>query len=76
MSPVITVMVSRIDDWIQTLVKRDDVLVNPGYPHRAGIACLKKAYALFQERGYRARQLAAAYRTTCTGRSSLAGTSC
>ncbi len=62
MSPVITIMVGRLDDWIQALVKRDDVLVDPGYPHWAGIACLKKAYGLFQERGYRARLLAAAYR--------------
>jgi transaldolase len=62
MSPVITMMVGRLDDWIQVLVKRDGILVDPGYPHWAGIACLKKAYPIFQERGYRARLLAAAYR--------------
>jgi transaldolase len=62
MSPVVTMMVGRLDDWIQVLVKRDGVLVDPGYPHWAGIACLKKAYPIFQERGYRARLLAAAYR--------------
>ena len=28
----------------------------------AGIACLKRAYGIYQERGYRARLLAAAYR--------------
>jgi len=62
MSPVVTMMVGRLDDWIQVLVKRDEVLVDPGFPHWAGIACLKKAYPIFQERGYRARLLAAAYR--------------
>jgi transaldolase len=44
------------------LAKRDGVLIDPGYPHWAGIAAFKKAYGIFQERGYRARLLAAAYR--------------
>ena len=46
----------------RSLVKRDGVLDDPGDVHWAGIACLKRAYAIFQERGYRARLLAAAYR--------------
>jgi transaldolase len=62
MSPVVTMMVGRLDDWLQVLVKRDGVLIDPGHPHWAGIACVKKAYPIFQERGYRARLLAAAYR--------------
>jgi len=62
MAPVVTMMVGRLDDWIEVLVKRDGVLVDPGYPHWAGIACFKKAYGIFQERGFRARLLAAAYR--------------
>jgi transaldolase len=62
MSPVCTVMVGRLDDWMEALVKRDGVLVEPGAVHWAGIACLKKAYAIFRERGYRTRLLAAAYR--------------
>jgi transaldolase len=61
-SPVVTMMVGRLDDWIQVLVKRDGVLVDPGYPHWAGIACVKRAYPIFQEREYRTRLLAAAYR--------------
>ncbi|MGZ4385429.1 MAG: transaldolase family protein [Gaiellaceae bacterium] len=62
MVPVCTMMVGRLDDWLEALVKRDGVLVDPGSPHWAGIACLKKAYALYRERGYRTRLLAAAYR--------------
>lgn len=62
MSPVCTIMVGRLDDWMQVLVKRDGIVVDPGMVHWAGIACFKNAYRLFRERGYRARLLAAAYR--------------
>jgi transaldolase len=62
MSPVCTIMVGRLDDWMQVLVKRDGVVVDPGVVHWAGIACFKKAYGLYRERGYRTRLLAAAYR--------------
>lgn len=60
--PVCTIMVGRMDDWIHVLEKRDGVLIPPGYGDWAGIACIKHAYALYQERGYRTRLLAAAYR--------------
>jgi transaldolase len=62
MSPVCTIMVGRTDDWLHVLEKRDGLTVTPGYVDWAGIACLKKAYGIYQERGYRARLLAAAYR--------------
>ena len=62
MSPVCTIMVGRLDDWMAALVKRDAVVVNPGAIPWAGVAAFKHAYALYQERGYRARLLAAAYR--------------
>jgi transaldolase len=62
LNPVCTIMIGRLDDWLQVLVKRDGVVTNPGYLHWAGIACLKKAYRLYQEHGYRTRLLAAAYR--------------
>jgi transaldolase len=62
MSPVITIMVGRLDDWIGVLVARDGLMVDPGVVHWAGIAAFKHAYGLFRERGYRARLLAAAYR--------------
>jgi transaldolase len=55
-------MIGRTDDWIKVLIKRDGLPVDPAYADWAGIACLKKAYAIFQERGYRARLLGAAYR--------------
>jgi len=62
MTPVCTIMVGRTDDWMHVLTKRDGIIVNPQYLHWAGVAVFKQAYRIYQERGYRARLLAAAYR--------------
>ncbi len=62
MSPVCTIMIGRLDDWMRVLAQRDPLAIDPAALDWAGIACLKKAYAIFQQRGYRARLLAAAYR--------------
>lgn len=62
MSPVCTLMVGRLDDWVKAVCERDNVTVDPGAPNWAGIAVFKRAAALFRERGYRTRLLAAAYR--------------
>ena len=62
MAPVCTMMIGRLDDWMQVVVKRDGIDIDPRYPSWAGIASFKKAYGLFRERGYRTRPLSAAYR--------------
>src|SRR5215211_7754638 len=62
MSPVCTIMVGRTDDWMKVLAKRNEINIDPSYLDWAGIACLKKAYEIYQQRGYHARLLAAAYR--------------
>jgi transaldolase len=62
MSPVCTIMIGRTDDWVKVLAKREKIDIDPAYLDWAGIACLKKAYHIYQQRGYRARLLAAAYR--------------
>ena len=62
MSPVCTIMVGRLDDWLHVLERRDGIVVTPGYPDWAGVAAFKKAHALFKQHNYRARLLAAAYR--------------
>jgi len=62
MSPVATLMVGRLDDWLRVLAKRDGIDIDPTYIDWAGIATFKRAYRIFQERGYRARLLVAAYR--------------
>ena len=62
MTPVCTIMVGRLDDWLEVAAARDGALLTPGTVNWAGIACVKRAYALYRERGYRTRVLAAAYR--------------
>lgn len=62
MSPVCTIMIGRTDDWMKAVTKRDGIEIDPAILDWAGIATFKNAYRIFQERGYRARLLAAAYR--------------
>lgn len=62
MSPVATMMVGRLDDWMKVAVKRDAIDIPAEHLEWAGVACFKKAYNLFLERGYRTRLLSAAYR--------------
>jgi transaldolase len=62
MSPVCTIMVGRLDDWLKVIVSKKGLITNPGYPEWAGVAAAKKVYRLYRERGYRTRLLAAAYR--------------
>ncbi|XCB31042.1 transaldolase family protein [Arcanobacterium hippocoleae] len=62
MSPVVTIMVGRLDDWLKAVVKRDNIFLDPSALEWAGIAAVKRAYKIFNERGYRARVLVAAFR--------------
>jgi transaldolase len=62
MSPVCTIMIGRLDDWMQVLARRDEIIAHPASLHWAGVAALKRAYGIYKERGYRARLLGAAYR--------------
>ncbi len=61
-SPVCSLMIGRLDDWIKVLVEKDSIALDPSAANWAGIAAFKRAYGIFQERGYRTRLLAAAYR--------------
>lgn len=61
-SPVCTIMVGRLDDWLKVVAERDDITLDPGYLEWAGVAVFKKTYKLFRERGYRIRLLSAAFR--------------
>jgi transaldolase len=60
--PTITIMVGRIDDHLRGVMQRESVTIDPGHINRAGVAVFKKAYSIFQQRGYRSTLLAAAYR--------------
>lgn len=62
MGPVCTIMVGRLDDWLKVLLEKRPISVDPGILEWAGVAVFKKTYAIFRERGYRLRLLAAAYR--------------
>jgi len=62
MSPVVTIMVGRTDDWMKVLAKRGNLDIPAEYLEWAGVACFKKAYSVYKHRGYRARLLSAAYR--------------
>lgn len=62
MGPVCTIMGGRLDDWMKAVVSRDRITVDPGVLEWAGVAVLKRAYAIFRERGFRTRLLSAAFR--------------
>jgi transaldolase len=62
LAPVCTIMVGRLDDWLRVIVERDGLAVDPDALDWAGIATFKRAVALYRERGFRTRLLAAAYR--------------
>ena len=61
-SPVCSLMVGRLDDWVKVLVERDGIALDPDAANWAGIAVFKRAYGIYRERGYRTRLLVAAYR--------------
>lgn len=61
-TPVCTIMIGRTDDWIKVVAKKEKITVTPGDMDWAGIACIKKAYKIYQSRGYKTRLLAAAFR--------------
>ena len=62
MTPVCTIMVGRLDDWLKVVAGKEKVVITPGHMDWAGVAVIKKAYGIYKERGYRTRLLAAAYR--------------
>ena len=62
MGPVCTLMVGRLDDTLKKAADKDDIIANPEVLDWAGVATMKKAYQIYQERGYRLRLLSAAFR--------------
>ena len=47
-SPVCTIMVGRLDDWLKVVLDKEDISTDPGYLEWAGVAVFKKTYALFR----------------------------
>jgi transaldolase len=62
MGPVCTIMVGRLDDWLKVVADREDIICNPGTLEWAGVAAMKRAYSIYQEKSCRLRLLSAAFR--------------
>jgi transaldolase len=62
LTQVCTMMIGRLDDWMKTVAKKENILTTPDRLDWAGIAVIKKAYEIFRQRGCGTRLLAAAYR--------------
>jgi transaldolase len=62
MGPVCTIMVGRLDDWLKVVADRENIIANPDVLDWAVVAVMKKAYQIYEKRGYRLRLLSAAFR--------------
>lgn len=62
MGPVCTIMVGRLDDHLKAVAEKENIISNPEVLDWAGIAVMKKAYQIYNERAYRLRLLSAAFR--------------
>jgi transaldolase len=62
MGPVCVLMVGRLDDWLRVVAEKRNVIASPWVFDWAGVAVMKKAYRIYEERGYRLRLLSAAFR--------------
>jgi transaldolase len=62
MGPVCTIMVGRLDDWLKVVAEREGIITDPACLEWAGVAAMKRAYQIYQERSYRLRLLSAAFR--------------
>jgi len=62
MGPVCTLMVGRLDDHLKVVAEKENIIANPEILDWAGVAVMKKAYHIYNKRGYRLRLLSAAFR--------------
>ena len=62
MSPVCTLMVGRLDDYLKGYAPKMGIDVDPEAFKWAGVAVFKKAYQIYKARGYQTRVLVAAVR--------------
>lgn len=62
MSPVCTLMMGRTDDWLRDWCEKNNVIIDPECLDWSGVAVMKEAYRIYQERGYTTRLLMAACR--------------
>ena len=60
--PYVTIMLGRLDDHLKRIRDADGIEIDPEALEWAGIAVFKRAAAIFEESGYRATVLGAAFR--------------
>ena len=65
-NPVCTIMVGRLDDWLRESAEKKSICIDPCALHYAGIACVKKAYKVYNERGYKTKMLLRGIQDTVT----------
>ncbi len=63
LTPVCTIMVGRLDDWLKVVADKEKIAVTPGVLDWAGVAAFKEAVRIYKEKGFRTRLLSAAYRS-------------
>ena len=61
-TPVITIMGGRVDDWMKVSVPREGKILSPEIYELAGVLVIRHAYEIFQKRGFKAKILNAAFR--------------
>jgi len=59
---VSVIMIGRIDDYLREVIQDNGLTIDEGDIRQAGLAILKKAYSIFQERKYSAKICVAALR--------------
>jgi transaldolase len=61
-NPVCTIMGGRTDDYLKDVAAKKGVVVDPATLDWAGVAVIKRAYGIYQERRFATKLLGAAYR--------------
>ena len=64
MSPVCTLMLGRLDDWVKADSSSKGMVLNADAANWGGVAVCKEAYRLYKERHYTTRILTAAVRNS------------
>ena len=62
LSPVCTLMIGRLDDYLKGYVKENNININEEALEFAGVSVFKNTYKLYKERNYRTKLLIAAFR--------------
>ncbi|HUP58601.1 MAG TPA: transaldolase family protein, partial [Bdellovibrionota bacterium] len=60
--PHVTLMVGRLDDHLQRVMAKEQVVTDPADLNWAGIAVVRKAWSIFRQREFRSKLLVAAFR--------------